>query len=113
MYRQGDVLIVPLAEAAVPETAAGATPEPRDARGRLVLALGEVTGHAHAVVGPGSTGCSVSPTSIFRTAGGWCTRSTRRYRCPRAGTAWCDSVSTCPVRCASWRTEKAGERHDD
>ncbi|MFC9998767.1 hypothetical protein [Nocardia sp. NPDC127526] len=53
MYRQGDVLIVPLAEAAVPERAAKAPSEPRDARGRLVLALGEVTGHAHAVQGPG------------------------------------------------------------
>jgi hypothetical protein len=29
-------------------------PQPQDARGRLVLALGEVTGHAHAVVGPGT-----------------------------------------------------------
>jgi hypothetical protein len=53
MYRQGDVLIVPLAETAVPGTAHDATSEPRDRRGRLVLALGEVTGHAHAVVGPG------------------------------------------------------------
>ncbi|WP_067534039.1 hypothetical protein [Nocardia crassostreae] len=53
MYRQGDVLIVPLAEAAVPEKAVRAPSEPRDARGRLVLALGEVTGHAHAVQGPG------------------------------------------------------------
>ncbi|WP_320783768.1 hypothetical protein [Streptomyces sp. CRN 30] len=53
MYRQGDVLIVPLAADAVPEQAGGAPTEPRDTRGRLVLALGEVTGHAHAVVGPG------------------------------------------------------------
>ncbi|WNI14116.1 hypothetical protein [Actinacidiphila sp. ITFR-21] len=49
MYRQGDVLIVPTGEPAPPRAAG----EPRDARGRLVLALGEVTGHAHAVVGPG------------------------------------------------------------
>ncbi|WP_175409370.1 hypothetical protein [Streptomyces sp. TRM64462] len=53
MYRQGDVLIVPLAEAAVPPHVADTADEPRDARGRMVLALGEVTGHAHAVVGPG------------------------------------------------------------
>ncbi|UED83503.1 hypothetical protein [Streptomyces profundus] len=53
MYRQGDVLIVPLAAEAVPADALEAESEPRDGRGRLVLALGEVTGHAHAVVGPG------------------------------------------------------------
>ena len=53
MYRQGDVLIAPLAESAVPRGALDAASEPRDGRGRLVLALGEVTGHAHAVVGPG------------------------------------------------------------
>jgi hypothetical protein len=53
MYRQGDVLLVPVAEEAVPPHAVGAPREPRDGRGRLVLALGEVTGHAHAVVGPG------------------------------------------------------------
>lgn len=53
MYRQGDVLIVPLTVNAVPAEAVGAPSEPRDGRGRLVLALGEVTGHAHAVVGPG------------------------------------------------------------
>ncbi|MFF6916612.1 hypothetical protein [Streptomyces sp. NPDC012466] len=53
MYRQGDVLIVPLDEEAVPAHVAASPREPRDARGRLVLALGEVTGHAHAVVGPG------------------------------------------------------------
>ncbi|MFE7646101.1 hypothetical protein [Streptomyces phaeoluteigriseus] len=53
MYRQGDVLIVAVAEGAVPAHVAAAPREPRDRRGRLVLALGEVTGHAHAVVGPG------------------------------------------------------------
>ncbi|MFD5779214.1 hypothetical protein ACFVWX_30320 [Streptomyces sp. NPDC058220] len=56
MYRQGDVLIMPVAEETVPSQfvdAAAASGEPRDARGRLVLALGEVTGHAHAVTGPG------------------------------------------------------------
>lgn len=53
MYRQGDVLIVPVAQSAVPAALEQAARQPRDARGRLVLALGEVTGHAHAVVGPG------------------------------------------------------------
>lgn len=53
MYRQGDVLIVPVTEEAVPPHVAHAPREQRDGRGRLVLALGAVTGHAHAVVGPG------------------------------------------------------------
>ncbi|MGY0065498.1 hypothetical protein ACWZEH_01360 [Streptomyces sp. QTS137] len=53
MYRQGDVLIVPVADEAVPARVRDAPKEPRDVRGRLVLALGEVTGHAHAVVGKG------------------------------------------------------------
>ncbi len=53
MYRQGDILLVPLADEAVPESAARTAPESRDSRGRIVLALGEVTGHAHAIAGPG------------------------------------------------------------
>ncbi|GAA3629822.1 hypothetical protein ACG5V6_06305 [Streptomyces chitinivorans] len=53
MYRQGDVLIVPVDEEAVPDSATEQPGLPRDPRGRMVLALGEVTGHAHAVVGPG------------------------------------------------------------
>ncbi|BAJ30767.1 MULTISPECIES: hypothetical protein [Kitasatospora] len=53
MYRQGDVLIVPVEPSAVPASAATMARQPRDGRGRLVLALGEVTGHAHAVLGPG------------------------------------------------------------
>ncbi|WP_052852952.1 hypothetical protein [Streptomyces avicenniae] len=63
MYRQGDVLIAPLAEDAVPATAQGAVSEPRDSRGRLVLALGEVTGHAHAVLGPGRLIREAGPTA--------------------------------------------------
>ena len=47
MFRQGDVLLVPVTR--LPEQARRL---PRDARGRLVLALGEVTGHAHAVAAP-------------------------------------------------------------
>ncbi|MER7134700.1 hypothetical protein [Streptosporangium saharense] len=54
MYRQGDILIVPVAEEAVPASVATSPSVPRDARGRLVLALGEATGHAHAVVGQGT-----------------------------------------------------------
>jgi hypothetical protein len=46
LYRQGDVLIERVA--ALPEKL---EPVPRD-RGRLVLAYGEVTGHAHVVEGP-------------------------------------------------------------
>lgn len=62
MYRQGDVLIVPIQESAVPPGQAELPCEPRDARGRLVLALGEVTGHAHAVVGPGRLMREAGPT---------------------------------------------------
>jgi hypothetical protein len=54
VYRQGDVLIVPLGEDALPGAVRDLPQQPRDGRGRLVLALGEVTGHAHAVVGPGT-----------------------------------------------------------
>nr|WP_155074064.1 hypothetical protein [Streptomyces taklimakanensis] len=46
-------MIVPVEEDALPEHVTGRPGLPRDARGRLVLAQGEVTGHAHAVVGPG------------------------------------------------------------
>ncbi|GII27918.1 hypothetical protein [Planotetraspora mira] len=54
MYRQGDILIMPVPEEGVPAEARTGPPEPRDARGRLVLALGEATGHAHAIAGPGT-----------------------------------------------------------
>jgi hypothetical protein len=43
MFRQGDVLIVPIAK-----LPAGLKPVDRE-HGRLVLAYGEVTGHAHAI----------------------------------------------------------------
>lgn len=42
MYRQGDILIVPVAEA--PEG-----PRQASEHGRLILARGEVTGHHHSV----------------------------------------------------------------
>ena len=43
MYRQGDVLLI--AVGAIHNTA----PQKRDAKGRIVLAYGELTGHAHAI----------------------------------------------------------------
>lgn len=46
VIRQGDVLLIP--RRAIPKHA---TPVPRD-RGRVVLAYGEVTGHAHALLEP-------------------------------------------------------------
>lgn len=42
MYRQGDVLVIPKP---IPS---GAVPGKRD-KGRIVLAYGEATGHAHAI----------------------------------------------------------------
>ena len=50
MYRQGDVLLVPIPPAEVPATA---VPAPRDRSGRMVLARGETSGHAHVVAGLG------------------------------------------------------------
>lgn len=44
MFRQGDVLLIPV-DREIPE---GAKRVPRD-QGRIVLAYGEVTGHAHAL----------------------------------------------------------------
>ena len=52
MYRQGDVLIVPITEAEMPAELIEA---PRDRSGRLILARGEATGHAHVVTGEGLT----------------------------------------------------------
>ena len=46
MYRQGDVLVVPVADDQVP---AGLIPAPRDKTGRMVLARGEATGHHHSI----------------------------------------------------------------
>ena len=54
MYRQGDVLIVPISEEQVPPSVLGGEPVRRDPRERMILALGESTGHAHAVVGRGA-----------------------------------------------------------
>lgn len=49
MFRQGDVLLVLILDSQLPESV---VPLARDARGKLVLALGEATGHAHAVSTP-------------------------------------------------------------
>jgi hypothetical protein len=49
MYRQGDVLLVPIDPVLLPGHPAL---QDRDERGRLVLAHGEATGHAHAVSAP-------------------------------------------------------------
>lgn len=48
--RQGDVLLV-----RVPTMPTGTREVPRDDAGRVVLALGEVTGHAHAIRDPDAT----------------------------------------------------------
>ncbi|UGQ13298.1 hypothetical protein LO772_06700 [Yinghuangia sp. ASG 101] len=64
MYRQGDILLLPVDEHAVPTGVTGLPAKPRDSRGRIVLALGEVTGHAHAVVGSGTLFLDPEPTVI-------------------------------------------------
>jgi hypothetical protein len=61
VYRQGDVLIVPISEEQVPPAVPSREPVRRDARDRMVLALGESTGHAHAVVGRGTLYPASSP----------------------------------------------------
>ena len=50
-FRQGDVFLVPIAG---PAGVATSTEVPRDA-GRVVLAYGEVTGHAHAIADDAAT----------------------------------------------------------
>ena len=49
MYRQGDVLLIRVDD--IDTTA----PQQRDTAGRIVLAYGEVTGHAHAIHDHGVT----------------------------------------------------------
>src|SRR5262245_14688454 len=61
MYRQGDILILPIAEDAVPPAARELAPAARDGHGRMVLALGEATGHAHAIADPGELLCDPDP----------------------------------------------------
>ena len=50
MYRQGDVAIIPVDELSDMKVEKG-TQVKRD-KGRIVLAYGEVTGHAHAISAP-------------------------------------------------------------
>lgn len=50
MFRQGDVLIVPIAAEAVPAAALAAGAPVRRPHQPMILALGEATGHAHAVL---------------------------------------------------------------
>lgn len=54
MYRQGDVLIIPVDEA-------DGEVLPRDGQGRIVLAYGEVTGHAHAIYDDGAELLQAAP----------------------------------------------------
>jgi hypothetical protein len=49
-YRQGDVFLERVPDGTVPR---GAAPLPREG-GRVVLAAGEATGHAHAIADPGA-----------------------------------------------------------
>lgn len=53
MFQQGDVLIVPVAREAVRSTWRTCPRKRRDGRAHLTLALGHLTGNAHAVVRPG------------------------------------------------------------
>lgn len=61
MYRQGDVLVLPVSEDDVPTVIKNSPPEPRDGRARIVLAFGEATGHAHAITAPGELFRGASP----------------------------------------------------
>jgi hypothetical protein len=73
MYRQGDVLIQPVAEDEVSEAVKALAPAPRDGRGRMVLALGEATGHAHAITAPGALlrdGDPMTPDHLHLPSGG-------------------------------------------
>ncbi|MEW2356825.1 hypothetical protein [Spirillospora sp. NPDC029432] len=73
MYRQGDILILPVPETDVPQAVRDLPPAPRDGRGRMVLALGEATGHAHAIAAPGSLlkdGDPLTPDHLHLPSGG-------------------------------------------
>jgi hypothetical protein len=49
MYRQGDVLLIPVDPAELPDHS---MPVDRDEHGRLILVYGEETGHAHVITTP-------------------------------------------------------------
>lgn len=59
LLRQGDVLLVPVP--GLPPVADARTENTGLVDGRLILAEGEATGHAHAIEGPGATLVSVGP----------------------------------------------------
>lgn len=61
LIRQGDVLLLP-----VNTIPSATTPVPRD-NGRVVLAYGEVTGHAHALIDPDVTLVEASGTRYVST----------------------------------------------
>lgn len=63
--RQGDVLLVPVDAELAAELAADARPLPR-ATGRVILAEGEVTGHAHAIRAAGATLLAAGPDRFLR-----------------------------------------------
>lgn len=58
-YRQGDVLIIP---AAIPDGAKLANRQ----RGRIVLAEGEVTGHAHVITAPAADAVELTTEENLR-----------------------------------------------
>jgi len=60
LIRQGDVLIIPVAT--IPKN----TRKVKRDRGRVVLAYGEVTGHAHAIVHPDVTLVSAGEADELR-----------------------------------------------
>ncbi|HEY8479791.1 MAG TPA: hypothetical protein VIL71_08175 [Spirillospora sp.] len=73
MYRQGDILLLPIPEDVVPASVRALPPAPRDGRGRMILAHGEATGHAHAVHAPGSllrTPAPLDPDYLHLPSGG-------------------------------------------
>ncbi|MBS2532263.1 hypothetical protein KGQ20_05710 [Catenulispora sp. NF23] len=76
MYRQGDVLIVPVTENAVPAGVRTAGPKKRRPRESMVLALGESTGHAHALLATHDNGdfypapSESEPAFVFLPLGG-------------------------------------------
>jgi len=63
IVRQGDVLLVPTTDRPSPHA------KPVTDRGRVILAYGEVTGHAHEVTGLDNTD-SVPPMQLFEEPNG-------------------------------------------
>jgi hypothetical protein len=55
--RQGDIVLIPITKRQIPK---GLATVDRDNRGRIVLAEGETTGHAHAIL--------ENPATLFRQA---------------------------------------------